>query len=120
MAVDPLIELRNVNKHDGELRVLRDRPHRGPGRGTRSRSSRERRSASSLPRPRTSTRARDACGLLNQADKYPARLSGGRRPGVPPRFMADGRIVEDRGPDEFSTNPRRDRAKDVLSKILEH
>ncbi|MFF7527674.1 amino acid ABC transporter ATP-binding protein [Streptomyces bobili] len=35
-------------------------------------------------------------------------------------FMADGRIVEDRSPDEFFTDPRSDRAKDFLSKILKH
>ncbi|MEU3843699.1 amino acid ABC transporter ATP-binding protein [Streptomyces sp. NPDC028635] len=35
-------------------------------------------------------------------------------------FMADGRIVEDRNPDEFFTSPRSDRAKDFLSKILKH
>ncbi|MET9502013.1 amino acid ABC transporter ATP-binding protein [Streptomyces sp. NPDC006622] len=35
-------------------------------------------------------------------------------------FMADGRIVEDRAPDEFFTDPRSDRAKDFLSKILKH
>ena len=35
-------------------------------------------------------------------------------------FMADGRIVEDRTPEEFFTNPRSDRAKDFLSKILHH
>ncbi|MEV0975422.1 amino acid ABC transporter ATP-binding protein [Streptomyces sp. NPDC049915] len=35
-------------------------------------------------------------------------------------FMADGRIVEDRRPDEFFTDPRSDRAKDFLSKILKH
>jgi glutamate transport system ATP-binding protein len=35
-------------------------------------------------------------------------------------FMADGRIVEDRTPDEFFTNPTTDRAKDFLSKILKH
>ncbi|MFE9093194.1 amino acid ABC transporter ATP-binding protein [Streptomyces sp. NPDC007264] len=35
-------------------------------------------------------------------------------------FMADGRIVEDRTPEEFFTNPRSDRARDFLSKILEH
>ncbi|MDQ1015105.1 amino acid ABC transporter ATP-binding protein [Streptomyces afghaniensis] len=35
-------------------------------------------------------------------------------------FMADGRIVEDRVPDEFFTNPTSDRAKDFLSKILKH
>ncbi|MFF7881481.1 amino acid ABC transporter ATP-binding protein [Streptomyces sp. NPDC007896] len=35
-------------------------------------------------------------------------------------FMADGRVVEDRSPEEFFTNPRSDRAKDFLSKILKH
>ncbi|MER7899365.1 amino acid ABC transporter ATP-binding protein [Streptomyces sp. NPDC096046] len=35
-------------------------------------------------------------------------------------FMADGRIVEDRTPDEFFTDPSSDRAKDFLSKILKH
>ncbi|MFE0253908.1 amino acid ABC transporter ATP-binding protein [Streptomyces sp. NPDC059010] len=35
-------------------------------------------------------------------------------------FMADGRIVEDRSPEEFFTNPSSDRAKDFLSKILHH
>ncbi|MBK3569527.1 MULTISPECIES: amino acid ABC transporter ATP-binding protein [unclassified Streptomyces] len=35
-------------------------------------------------------------------------------------FMADGRVIEDRTPEEFFTNPRSDRAKDFLSKILKH
>ncbi|MFI1962549.1 amino acid ABC transporter ATP-binding protein [Streptomyces pathocidini] len=35
-------------------------------------------------------------------------------------FMADGRIVEEAQPDQFFTNPRSDRAKDFLSKILHH
>ncbi|MFD3930819.1 amino acid ABC transporter ATP-binding protein [Streptomyces sp. NPDC058614] len=35
-------------------------------------------------------------------------------------FMSDGRIIEDRTPEEFFTNPRSDRAKDFLSKILKH
>ncbi|WP_369392964.1 amino acid ABC transporter ATP-binding protein [Streptomyces sp. CG1] len=35
-------------------------------------------------------------------------------------FMADGRIVEDRAPEEFFTHPRSERAKDFLSKILKH
>ncbi|OAR22911.1 glutamate ABC transporter ATP-binding protein [Streptomyces sp. ERV7] len=35
-------------------------------------------------------------------------------------FMADGKIVEDRTPDEFFTNPHSERAKDFLSKILKH
>ena len=35
-------------------------------------------------------------------------------------FMADGAIVEEATPDEFFTNPQSERAKDFLSKILEH
>ncbi|MFD3570221.1 amino acid ABC transporter ATP-binding protein [Streptomyces sp. NPDC058667] len=35
-------------------------------------------------------------------------------------FMADGRIVEDRAPEDFFTDPRSERARDFLSKILKH
>ncbi|MET9293552.1 amino acid ABC transporter ATP-binding protein [Streptomyces sp. NPDC003077] len=35
-------------------------------------------------------------------------------------FMADGRIVEEAEPQQFFSNPRSDRAKDFLSKILHH
>ena len=35
-------------------------------------------------------------------------------------FMSDGQIVEENTPQEFFTNPRSDRAKDFLSKILTH
>ncbi|MGW2934830.1 amino acid ABC transporter ATP-binding protein [Streptomyces sp. NPDC001156] len=35
-------------------------------------------------------------------------------------FMAEGRLVEDRTPEEFFTDPHSDRAKDFLSKILKH
>jgi glutamate transport system ATP-binding protein len=35
-------------------------------------------------------------------------------------FMTDGRIAEESTPEEFFTNPRTDRAKDFLSKILKH
>jgi glutamate transport system ATP-binding protein len=35
-------------------------------------------------------------------------------------FMADGEIVEDSVPEEFFSNPRSDRAKDFLGKILTH
>ncbi|MFE3428259.1 amino acid ABC transporter ATP-binding protein [Streptomyces sp. NPDC059171] len=35
-------------------------------------------------------------------------------------FMADGRVVEDRVPEDFFTAPSSDRAKDFLSKILKH
>jgi glutamate transport system ATP-binding protein len=35
-------------------------------------------------------------------------------------FMSDGRIVEEDTPEEFFTNPKSDRAKDFLGKILKH
>lgn len=35
-------------------------------------------------------------------------------------FMADGQIVEENTPDEFFTNPRSERAKDFLSKVIKH
>ncbi|WUX66456.1 amino acid ABC transporter ATP-binding protein [Streptomyces sp. NBC_01429] len=35
-------------------------------------------------------------------------------------FMADGRIVEDRTPEDFFTAPASERARDFLSKILKH
>ncbi|WP_305782759.1 amino acid ABC transporter ATP-binding protein [Symbioplanes lichenis] len=35
-------------------------------------------------------------------------------------FMADGQLVEQAEPEEFFANPRSDRAKDFLSKILTH
>ena len=35
-------------------------------------------------------------------------------------FMTDGEIVEDAPPDSFFTQPRSDRAKDLLGKILTH
>ncbi|GAB2513352.1 Glutamine transport ATP-binding protein GlnQ [Corynebacterium atrinae] len=35
-------------------------------------------------------------------------------------FMADGAIVEDSTPDDFFSNPKTDRAKDFLGKILSH
>ncbi|GAA5160082.1 amino acid ABC transporter ATP-binding protein [Amycolatopsis dongchuanensis] len=35
-------------------------------------------------------------------------------------FMSDGEIVEDATPDEFFTQPKSDRAKDFLGKILTH
>jgi glutamate transport system ATP-binding protein len=35
-------------------------------------------------------------------------------------FMSDGAIVEENTPEEFFTNPQTDRAKDFLSKILQH
>jgi glutamate transport system ATP-binding protein len=35
-------------------------------------------------------------------------------------FMDDGLIVEDAPPEEFFNNPKSDRAKDFLGKILTH
>jgi len=35
-------------------------------------------------------------------------------------FMDDGLIVEDATPEEFFNNPKSDRAKDFLGKILTH
>jgi glutamate transport system ATP-binding protein len=35
-------------------------------------------------------------------------------------FMSDGQIVEENTPEEFFTNPKSDRAKDFLGKILKH
>jgi len=35
-------------------------------------------------------------------------------------FMADGQIVEADTPEQFFTNPKSDRAKDFLGKILTH
>jgi glutamate transport system ATP-binding protein len=35
-------------------------------------------------------------------------------------FMADGQIMEQATPEEFFTNPKSDRAKDFLGKILSH
>jgi glutamate transport system ATP-binding protein len=35
-------------------------------------------------------------------------------------FMDEGRIVEEAPPSEFFSNPKTDRAKDFLSKILQH
>jgi glutamate transport system ATP-binding protein len=247
MAVDPLIELRDVNKHFGDLHVLRDinltvgrgevvvviGPS-GSGKSTLCRAINRLETIESgqividgqplpdegkqLARVRADVgmvfqafnlfahktvlqnlslgqvkargrkkedadkRSRELLervGVADQADKYPAQLSGGQQQRVAiaralamePKamlfdeptsaldpeminevlevmrqlaregmtmivvthemgfarsaanrvvFMADGRIVEDRTPDEFFTNPSSDRAKDFLSKILKH
>ncbi|RPE38848.1 amino acid ABC transporter ATP-binding protein (PAAT family) [Streptomyces sp. Ag109_O5-1] len=247
MAVDPLIELRNVNKHYGQLHVLRDIDlivgrgevvvvigPSGSGKSTLCRTINRLETVESgtivldgqpLPqegkalarlraevgmvfqsfnlfahktvlqnvslaqikvrrrkRDEADQRSRellDRVGLSAHAGKYPAQLSGGQQQRVAiaralamePKallfdeptsaldpeminevlevmrqlardgmtmivvthemgfarsaanrvvFMADGRIVEDRAPEEFFTNPRSERAKDFLSKILKH
>jgi glutamate transport system ATP-binding protein len=35
-------------------------------------------------------------------------------------FMADGQLVEQAAPTEFFANPRSERARDFLSKVLTH
>jgi len=35
-------------------------------------------------------------------------------------FMADGQSVEEATPDDFFTNPKSERAKDFLSKLITH
>jgi glutamate transport system ATP-binding protein len=35
-------------------------------------------------------------------------------------FMSDGQIIEESTPDEFFSNPKSDRAKDFLGKVLQH
>jgi glutamate transport system ATP-binding protein len=35
-------------------------------------------------------------------------------------FMSDGQIVEEATPEQFFTNPKSERAKDFLGKILSH
>ncbi|MEU5426452.1 amino acid ABC transporter ATP-binding protein [Streptomyces olivoreticuli] len=247
MAVDPLIELRNVNKHYGKLHVLKDIDltvgrgevvvvigPSGSGKSTLCRTINRLEPVESgtitldghpLPdegrelarlraevgmvfqsfnlfahktvlanvslaqikvrkrgKEEADKRSRELLervGLLAHADKYPAQLSGGQQQRVAiaralamdPKallfdeptsaldpeminevlevmqqlardgmtmvvvthemgfarsaanrvvFMADGRIVEDRTPEEFFTAPESDRAKDFLSKILKH
>ncbi|GHI86483.1 amino acid ABC transporter ATP-binding protein [Streptomyces xanthophaeus] len=247
MAVDPLIELRDVNKHFGELHVLRDIDltvgrgevvviigPSGSGKSTLCRTINRLETVESgtikldgkplpaegkelaqlraevgmvfqsfnlfahktvlanvsLAQMKVRGRKRDEAdqrsrellervGLADQAAKYPAQLSGGQQQRVAiaralamnPKvmlfdeptsaldpeminevlevmqqlasegmtmvvvthemgfarsaanrvvFMADGRIVEDRSPEEFFTAPESDRAKDFLSKILKH
>ncbi|MEU9009006.1 amino acid ABC transporter ATP-binding protein [Streptomyces sp. NPDC048479] len=247
MAVDPLIELRNVNKHYGQLHVLQDIDltvgrgevvvvigPSGSGKSTLCRTVNRLETIESghisidgqpLPEEgralaklradvgmvfqsfnlfahktvldnvslapvkvrrrkkeeadRRSRELLQRVGLADQAEKYPAQLSGGQQQRVAiaralamdPKvmlfdeptsaldpeminevlevmqqlvrdgmtmvvvthemgfarsaanrvvFMADGRIVEDRTPEDFFTNPESNRAKDFLSKILKH
>jgi glutamate transport system ATP-binding protein len=117
MAVDPLIELRDVNKDYGELPVLQNI---SPTRiKVRKKERADRRSREFL----------DRVGLASQADEFPAQFSGGRQHhemgfarSAANRVvsMSDGRVIENRTPDEFFTDPRTDRARDFLSQILEH
>ncbi|MFD0141325.1 MULTISPECIES: ATP-binding cassette domain-containing protein [unclassified Streptomyces] len=107
MAVaDPLIELRDVNKHYGALHVLQGITLT-VGRGE----------VVVVIGPSGS--GKSTLCLAAHADKIPAQLSGGQQQRVAiARALANGRIVEDRTPEEFFTSPRSERAKDFLSKIL--
>ncbi|NUR02035.1 MAG: amino acid ABC transporter ATP-binding protein [Streptomyces sp.] len=190
MAVDPLIELHDVNKYYGELHVLQDIDlavgkgevavvigPSGPGKSTPCRTIKRLETVQSgtilldgqplpeegkaLARLRVgvgmvlkeeadsrSRRLLDRVGLADRAPEFPAQLSGGRQQRVaimrqPARdgmttavvthergfarsaagrvvFMSDGRITEDRAPEEFFTDPHSERAKDFLSRIPEH
>ncbi|MFI9770560.1 amino acid ABC transporter ATP-binding protein [Streptomyces sp. NPDC052415] len=187
MVLDPLIELRDVNKYYGELHVLQDVDltvgkgevvvvigPSGSGKSTLCRAINRLEQAD-----RRSRELLDRVGLADQAGKFPAQLSGGRQQRVAiaralamePKallfdeptsaldaemideflevmgqlaregvtmvvvthemgfarsaahrvvFMSDGRVVEDRAPEDFFTAPESERARDFLSKILKH
>ena len=51
--------------------------------------------------------------VVNHVDGLPRRVPTGR-------VQSDGQILEIGPPDEFFTNPRTERARDFLSKILTH
>ncbi|MCL7430092.1 amino acid ABC transporter ATP-binding protein [Streptomyces sp. YS415] len=211
MVLDPLIELRDVNKYYGELHVLQDVDltvgkgevvvvigPSGSGKSTLCRAINRLETIHSgtvlqnIPPAQVKVRGRkkeqadrrsrellDRVGLADQADKFPAQLSGGQQQRVAiaralamePKallfdeptsaldpeminevlevmrqlaregmtmvvvthemgfarsaahrvvFMSDGRIVEDRAPEDFFTAPESERARDFLSKILKH
>ncbi|MEH0417318.1 ATP-binding cassette domain-containing protein [Streptomyces sp. B21-083] len=172
MAVDPLIELMEVNKRFGELHVLKDinltvgrgevavviGPS-GSGKSTLCRainrlepieSGTIRLDGQLLPdEGKPLARLRAEVGMVFQSfnlfahktvlqnvslgqievrarkkDEADQRshelLDPGRSRLARAEVPADGRIVEDRTPEEFFTDPRNDRAKDFLSKILMH
>lgn len=188
MAVDPLIELRNVNKYHGAPHVLRDvdltvgkgemvvvigpsgpgtsalcgtvnrletidsgtiapdgqplpqegraLPQEGRAPAQEGRAPARLQNVSlaqiKLRRRRTDEADRrsrellDRVGLAPQADKDPARLSGGRQLRVPPRpsrhwgRAAITRALAREPKVMLFDHPRSDRAKDSLSKILQH
>ncbi|MGW0332819.1 ATP-binding cassette domain-containing protein [Streptomyces sp. NPDC003011] len=178
MAVDPLIELRDVNKYSGELRVLQGigltvgkgevvvvTGPSGPGKSTLCRAVGrlepvgsgvieldgqpvpEEVKAFAGPRAEAGTvfesfdlfartavpqnvppaqtevrgRRKEQAGrrsreLLDRVGVAGLARSAAHRV----VFMSDGRTVEDRAPGEFCTGPRGERARDFLSKILQH
>ncbi|MFE5614840.1 hypothetical protein [Streptomyces sp. NPDC056524] len=108
MAVaDPLIELRDVNKHYGALHVLQGITLT-VGRGEVVVAIGPSGSGKSTQL------AREGMTMVVVTHEMGFARSAANRV----VFMADGRIVEDRTPEEFFASPRSERAKDFLSKIL--
>jgi glutamate transport system ATP-binding protein len=58
--------------------------------------------------------ARDVTTMIVVTHEMGFARSAGKRVVL----VADGKIVEEASPDEFCNNPRSDRNKDLLSKIL--
>ncbi|MFF4801256.1 ATP-binding cassette domain-containing protein [Streptomyces sp. NPDC001351] len=172
MAVDPLIELHDVNEYYGELHVLQDIDltvgkgevvvvigPSGSGKSTLRRTVD--RPGTVLARLRTGvgmtvpqdvslgqTKVRGrkkekaddrsrrllgrVVGLAGQAPEFPRALAMEPKallfdeststldPEMANEVLSDGRVIEDRAPEEFFTDPHGERAEDFLSKILEH
>ena len=74
----------------------------------------------------------EVVGLRDKADVYPPQLSGGQQQRVAIAhemgfarnvadrivFMADGQIIEEGTPEHFFTNPKNERVRQFLSKIV--
>ena len=45
-------------------------------------------------------------------------MEKGIRTSIPTKYMDEGKFIEEATPAEFFTNPKSDRAKDFLSKVL--
>ncbi|MGW2833331.1 hypothetical protein [Streptomyces sp. NPDC001286] len=115
MAVDPLIELRDVDKNyeEGEVLVV---PARLPG-GRRRRVAVARAlatepEASRCERP-TSVPAPETISVTDEPG--PARAAADRAV-----LMIGGRAAADRAPGGLATGPRGRHAEDFPSKILQH
>ncbi|MER7840108.1 hypothetical protein ABTY98_30515 [Streptomyces sp. NPDC096040] len=147
MAVDPLIELRDVTIQSGRI-TIEGQPLPEEGRALakarrRKKEQADRRSRELLDRalamePKTllfdePTPALDP-EMTNEVLEVTRQLArdgmtmvvGTHEMGFAHCaahrvvFMADGRTVEDRAPEEFLTAPRGERARDFLAKILKH